>query len=265
MARASDVLSEVRAACRRHEPTGQPLGQLGQLAQIRVVPRRVAGCWNGQHDADPDGGPADDGREARMGQFGTGDETGDPGMVQQGLQHRKAPAQRRRTRGLCRWHDEGLLDKTLSHDLAGMAESGIDTGSARHRAMKAAAWTFHHAERANREITAVATYRAARKKGMSHQAAMELAENITWDAHFDYTVPNRARFMRGNAMGVITQFKRYSQNITFQQEEPINGHHRAYPSRLDPLAAQNGTADAARHPRHPQEPQPDAALQLRER
>lgn len=114
-----------------------------------------------------------------------------------------------------RWHDEGLLDKTLAHDLQGISDGGIYTGQLRHRFMRAVGFIFHHAERANREITALAAYRAAIEKGYSPAGAAKVAEDLTWQAHFDYGQHNRARFMRGNAMRVITQFKQYSQNITY--------------------------------------------------
>lgn len=124
------------------------------------------------------------------------------------------------------WHDTGLLTTTLSHDLAGVAEAGIDTGSFKNKFMRTVSFMFHKAEVVNREVTALATYRAAREKGQSAQAAMELAEELTWNSHFDYTSGNRARFMRGNAMRVITQFKQYSQNITYLYAKTINDAFR---------------------------------------
>jgi hypothetical protein len=114
-----------------------------------------------------------------------------------------------------RWYDEGLFTDTLSHDLAGYGEGGISTGSLQNKFANMTSYMFHHAERANREITTLAAYRAAISKGRSHDAAMKLAENVTWDSHFDYSAGNRARFMRGNFARVITQFKQYSQNMTY--------------------------------------------------
>lgn len=113
-----------------------------------------------------------------------------------------------------RWHDEGLLDETISHDLSGYADAGIDSGAFKHRAMGAVSYMFHHAEVANREITAIATYRAAINKGKTHNEAVALAEDVTWKSHLDYGSTNRARFMRGNWARVLTQFKAYSQGMT---------------------------------------------------
>lgn len=113
------------------------------------------------------------------------------------------------------WHDTGLLTTTLSHDLAGISDEGIDTGTFKNKFMRTVSYMFHHAEVINREVTALAAYRAAKASGKSSQEAMEIAEELTWSSHFDYTSGNRARFMRGNVMRVITQFKQYSQNITY--------------------------------------------------
>jgi hypothetical protein len=113
-----------------------------------------------------------------------------------------------------RWHDEGLLDETISHDLSGYADAGIDSGAFKHKMMGYISYMFHHAEVANREITAIGSYRAAIEAGQSHEQAMKTAEDITWKSHLDYGSGNRARFMRGNWARVLTQFKAYSQGMT---------------------------------------------------
>lgn len=113
------------------------------------------------------------------------------------------------------WHDSGLLENTQAHDLSGIADSGIDTGTFKNKAMRMISFMFHRAEVMNREVTALATYRAAIDGGMSHKDAMKRASDLTWDAHLDYGASNRARFMRGNFARVITQFKQYSQGITY--------------------------------------------------
>lgn len=111
--------------------------------------------------------------------------------------------------------DEGIIDKTMAHDLAGVAEAGIDTGSFKHRIGSAMSFMFHHAERINREITAIAMYRLAKESGKSSEAAYKQAVQMVMDSHFDYTSSNRARFMRGNFGRVALQFRQYSQNITY--------------------------------------------------
>ncbi|USH03730.1 PLxRFG domain-containing protein [Grimontia kaedaensis] len=114
------------------------------------------------------------------------------------------------------WHDMGLLDATNAHDLAGMAEAENWQYNEKYdKAMGMVSALFHKAEVFNRETTAMATYRLAREKGTNHTRAVKLAADTTWDAHFDYTNANRARYMQSPTMKVITQFKQYSQNMTY--------------------------------------------------
>ncbi|PWI35372.1 hypothetical protein DI392_00655 [Vibrio albus] len=114
------------------------------------------------------------------------------------------------------WYDSGLLDATNAHDLAGMAEGQNWKYNPAYE--KFSGWMsalFHKAEVFNRETTALAGYRLARKNGMDHNKAVQYAEKMTWDAHFDYTNVNRARYMQSPTMKVATQFKQYSQNMTY--------------------------------------------------
>ncbi|SHO54436.1 DNA primase TraC [Vibrio quintilis] len=114
------------------------------------------------------------------------------------------------------WYDSGLLDSTNAHDLAGMAEGqSWKYNPAFEKYNEWMSKLFHKAEVFNRETTALATYRLARKNGMEHEAATKLAEKLTWDAHFDYSNVNRARYMQNPVMKVATQFKQYSQNMTY--------------------------------------------------
>ena len=113
------------------------------------------------------------------------------------------------------WHDSGLLENTQAHDLSGVADSGIDTGTFKNKAMRMISFMFHRAEVMNREVTALATYRAAMAGGATHEQAVKKGADLTWNSHLDYGASNRARFMRGNTMRVITQFKQYSQGITY--------------------------------------------------
>jgi len=113
------------------------------------------------------------------------------------------------------FHDVGLLDKTLVQDLQGVNDNGINTGQFKYKLLGAFAYMFHRAESANREITAIAAYRAGINKGLTHEKAMEAAEYLTWKSHFDYGSHNRARFMRGNTARVVTQFKQYSQEVSY--------------------------------------------------
>lgn len=113
------------------------------------------------------------------------------------------------------WVRDGVLDKTLAHDLAGMSEQGLDRSSAAHGVMSVVSWSFHKAELANREITAIATYRLARQRGATHSHAVAMAENMVWDSQFDYSTGNKARVMQSDTAKVLLLFRQFAQNMTY--------------------------------------------------
>ena len=110
----------------------------------------------------------------------------------------------------------GTIDVTNAHDLAGIAQ-GEDSGIMWkvRPVMKWASFLFHHAERFNRQITFVASYRLARAAGTAHEAAFEEATKATYDGHFDYAASNRPRVMQGNTAKVVLLFKQYGQNMVY--------------------------------------------------
>ena len=110
----------------------------------------------------------------------------------------------------------GVVDVTMAHDLAGIAQ-GEDRNVSHKLApvMRAASWMFHHAEKFNRQITFVAAYRLARETGVDHKQAYQQAVQATYDGHFDYSANNRPRFMQGNVARVLLLFKQYSQNMVY--------------------------------------------------
>lgn len=114
------------------------------------------------------------------------------------------------------WVKIGLIDVSMAHDLAGIAQ-GQEGPTNRYlaMAMKAASFMFHHAERFNRQATALAAYRLAREQGMDHEAAMESAVADTYAGHFDYSQGNRPRLMQGNVARVVLLFKQYAQNMIY--------------------------------------------------
>lgn len=111
--------------------------------------------------------------------------------------------------------DSGILDKTLGHDLAGMSEQGFEYNSTAHRVMNVVSFFFHHAERFNREITALASYRLARSAGKSHMAAVQAAADVTETSHFDYSSSNKARLLQSDTARVLLLFRQYSLNVTY--------------------------------------------------
>lgn len=110
----------------------------------------------------------------------------------------------------------GTIDVTMAHDLAGIAQ-GEDAGVMWkiRPVMRWASLLFHHAERFNRQVTFVASYRLAREAGADQKAAFEQATKATYDGHFDYGAANRPRVMQGNVAKVLLLFKQYGQNMVY--------------------------------------------------
>ena len=113
-------------------------------------------------------------------------------------------------------YELGAIDKTQGHDLAGVAETGIEYSPVREKAMKVISAMFHHTERANREITFLAAYRMAREKGLEHDAAVRKAASLVWKTHFDYANTSRPRFMQSNAAKALFVFRNFQVNMLFR-------------------------------------------------
>lgn len=110
----------------------------------------------------------------------------------------------------------GTVDRTQSHDLASVADSGAEYSATRERVMRKIGWLFHHTERANREVTFLASYRMAREAGQGHQAAIDAAADVTWKTHFDYQNSARPRVMQGDVAKVVLLFRSYSVNLLWR-------------------------------------------------
>ncbi|RRD41611.1 PLxRFG domain-containing protein [Comamonadaceae bacterium OH3737_COT-264] len=110
----------------------------------------------------------------------------------------------------------GVIDVTMAHDLAGIAQGEDSAVMWKIRpVMRLASFMFHHAERFNRQTTFMAAYRLARQAGAEHDAAYEQAVDVTYRGHFDYSVSNRPRVMQGNVARVVLLFKQFSVNMIF--------------------------------------------------
>ncbi|QOW45549.1 MULTISPECIES: PLxRFG domain-containing protein [Acinetobacter] len=112
--------------------------------------------------------------------------------------------------------DSGAIDVTQAHDLAGIAQ-GEDSGVMwkTRPIMRAASVMFHSAERFNREVTFIASYRLARQAGANHDDAYEQADKMTYDSQYDYGSGNRPRIMQGNVAKVLLLFKQFGQNMVY--------------------------------------------------
>ncbi|MBB76647.1 MAG: hypothetical protein CMJ75_19240 [Planctomycetaceae bacterium] len=110
----------------------------------------------------------------------------------------------------------GLLQRTQSHDLAGVGETGVEYSALRTKVMGAISWIFHHTERFNREVTFTAAYRLAREKGMDTESAFDEASRLTWKTHFDYANTNRPRLMHSDTAKVLLVFRNYQVNMLYR-------------------------------------------------
>ena len=124
-------------------------------------------------------------------------------------------------------YEDGTLNRTQTLSLAGLAERPSDilqgglAAVMKSKAFKttekityALGYTFNQAEVFNRQITALAAYRLARKKGAATDAALQTAKDIVNETHFEYTNATKPRFMQGPTARIIFQFKNYAQQMT---------------------------------------------------
>lgn len=82
--------------------------------------------------------------------------------------------------------------------------------------MRKIGWMFHHAERLNREVTFLAGYRLAKADGLSGQAAIDAAADMTWKVHFDYQSSSRPRAMQGDLARIVTTFRNFTVNMLWR-------------------------------------------------
>lgn len=113
-------------------------------------------------------------------------------------------------------YDNGMIDRTQSHDLAGIGETGVEYSPARTKVMGWLAWGFHHTERLNREVTFLAAYRMARAKGLPHVGAAQKAGDLTWRTHFDYQNTSRPRIMHNDTMKALLVFRNFTINMLYR-------------------------------------------------
>ncbi|PZU71067.1 MAG: hypothetical protein DI540_01030 [Sphingobium sp.] len=113
-------------------------------------------------------------------------------------------------------YETGLIERTQSHDLAGVGETGVEYSPIRTKVMGYISLAFHHTERMNREVTFLAAYRMARRKGEPHNMAIKTASNLTWKIHFDYQNTSRPRIMQSDFAKVVLTFKNFQVNMLWR-------------------------------------------------
>lgn len=140
-------------------------------------------------------------------------------------------------------YDIGIIDRTQSHDLAGIGETGTEYSPRRARFMAAIAWGFHNGERLNREVTYLAAYRMGRAKGRGHEQAMIDAGNLTYKTHFDYQNTSRPRVMHTDLMKAALVFRNFQVNMLYRlfrdMHQTVNGESKEI--RREALAQLAGT------------------------
>lgn len=114
------------------------------------------------------------------------------------------------------FYDSGLIDRTQSHDLAGVGETGVEYSPWRAKWMARISWMFHRAEVWNREVTALAAYRMARDAGYNESGAIDAAHDLTWKTHFDYSNSSRPRLMQNDFAKVALVFRSHNINMIYR-------------------------------------------------
>lgn len=127
-------------------------------------------------------------------------------------------------------YNTGIIDRTQSHDLAGVGDTGVEYSPRRAKAMAAISWAFHHTERLNREVTFLAAYRMARSKGENAMQAVNTAGDLTWKTHFDYQNTSRPRVMHSDTAKALLVFRNYNVNMLWRlfrdTHQSLNGESK---------------------------------------
>lgn len=129
---------------------------------------------------------------------------------------KKARLSREEKAAMDAFYDSGLIDRTQSHDLAAVGETGTRYDPVRAKVMRAASWGFHNVEVFNRSVTALAAYRLARDAGQGHLEAINTAHERTYSIHFDMTNSSRPRIMQSPTMKFALMFRSFQINMLYR-------------------------------------------------
>lgn len=119
-------------------------------------------------------------------------------------------------RAMDAFYESGLIDRTQSHDLAGVGETGVEYTPLRAKVMEKISWAFHRAEVWNREVTALAAYRMAREAGQNMTDAIDTAHDLTWKTHFDYSNSSRPAVLQNDFAKVALVFRQHNINMLYR-------------------------------------------------
>jgi hypothetical protein len=114
--------------------------------------------------------------------------------------------------------NNGTIDVTQSHWISSLADMDTryrkELTQKQKKSMQYITSMFHNAEVLNREVTLLAAYRLAKDSGQVENPTA-FAQKMTFDTHFDYASMNRAQYMKGDVVKVMTMFKNYSQHMIY--------------------------------------------------
>jgi hypothetical protein len=122
-----------------------------------------------------------------------------------------------------RAYEEGVLnsviDATLTSDFfPGLRKPSTEVASRNKLldiAHKASAGLFHSMEKNSREITYMTAYDLARNEGMSHEAAVDKATELSFKALGNYGRSNRPGILNNPVARMLLQFKRFPIETVF--------------------------------------------------
>jgi len=130
---------------------------------------------------------------------------------------------------------DGLIDITAAYDQSGLASAPTtDYNGYMHKIMKVVAAPFHLAERLNREISAMAAFRASMEKSLGKDGVENLdvnnmtpdqqkafdkavrdAKDMTYRSQFDYSSTTKPRIFQNPYARTLLTFKQFPQNQIF--------------------------------------------------
>lgn len=116
----------------------------------------------------------------------------------------------------------GTIDKSQAHDIASVAETGIEYNDTTETVMRAISAPFHYAEVTNRMVTFLGAYRMAMADGAREGDAIDRAASLTRKTHFSYQNTDRPRVMQGNVAKVITTFRQFTVNMLFRAARDLH-------------------------------------------
>lgn len=110
--------------------------------------------------------------------------------------------------------EDGTLDITQAHDLAGIANGGEAAISPYFdKAMRVMSYAMHKSENFNRQVTALGTVRSLlddpKNAGMSVADLTTAARNMVMATHYNYAQSNKPPIMQGPIGKLVLQFQLY--------------------------------------------------------